>query len=465
MSPEVEDGVDEDEDEDMVILDTAGIWEIIRDWIAGTLHYETLLRHIDFQYEKYAELQYWEDFISDLAFESSVEKREAHFNSITLDQHRHSLSQYPPPAIPLQMSSPSPLQSPARISTPLDSAEVVSMWTVKILPGEQTFPKPLKRSDSIQVSSAPYILASWNRVGLSAMPQHKLLPGRVTVCAADPNTFLREVPKSHFGCVKAWSLVPVEDRINLFGAVEPSVPGWYTISKRGLYKGHIGYALFYDGDAGLLDLLVASRRLGDPTRRRADGSIGQDQRAPRLFLPGPHKGTRQPPHRGRTCYEYKGDTYVSGLLLISLKISEVQPLAIPSPHQIALHVQSGVDPVFMTASHHLYNQQFWKEHDSVVVCDAAHRGKRGVLQTISLETRSATVQLLEGGEWFIALSDLQRYYTAGDVVRIIEDPHSNIQNVHHQVIGKFGNVIDVDVDTGEVTLLDSTSSEEVRRYY
>jgi ribosomal protein L21E len=150
---------------------------------------------------------------------------------------------------------------------------------------------------------------------------------------------------------------------------------------------------------------------------------------------------------------------------MSLKKSEARPLATPSPYQIALHAQSAVDPAFVTASHHIYNQQFWKEHDPVVVCDATHRGKRGVLLAIARETRSATVQLLEGGEWFVSLSDLQRYYTPGDVVRIIEDPHSNIHNVHHQLMGKFGNVTDVDVDTGEITLLDSTSSEEVRMYY
>jgi hypothetical protein len=104
---------------------------------------------MDFQYEKYAALQYWEDFISDLAFESSMEKREAHFSSIMLDQHRHLLLQHTAPVFPLQRSSPSPLQSPARISSPLDSAEVVSMWAVKIVPGEHIFPKLSNRSDSI----------------------------------------------------------------------------------------------------------------------------------------------------------------------------------------------------------------------------------------------------------------------------------------------------------------------------
>ncbi|KAF9230155.1 hypothetical protein BU15DRAFT_69440 [Melanogaster broomeanus] len=336
------------------------------------------------------------------------------------------------------------------------------MWAVKIYPRERTFPKLLKRSDSIQASSVPYVVTSWNEVGISAMAQHKLLPGRVVVYAADPNTFLRALPKSHSTCVRTWTLVPLEDQIHLFGAAEPSVPGWYTITKRGLYKGDIGYALSYDGEAALIDLLVASRRLNDPTRRRGDGDIGQDRRTRCLFLPCLYEATSHPPLHGRAHHKYKGDSFVAGLLLLKHKKTEVRPLAIPSPYQIALHTESMVNPAFMTASLHRYNQQFWKPDDHVVVCDAAHQGKRGVLHAISRETQSATVHLLEGGEYFVPLSDLQRYFSVGDVVRIIEDPHSNIRNVHHQVMGKFGNVIDVDVDAEEVTVLESTASEEIR---
>ncbi|KAF8833248.1 hypothetical protein BDN67DRAFT_1017772 [Paxillus ammoniavirescens] len=321
------------------------------------------------------------------------------------------------------------------------------MWAVKIHP----------------VSSAPFIIKSWNQAGLVAMALHKLLPGYVTVYAADPCTFLHALPKSHPACVKTWILVPLENQRNLFGGAEPSVPGWYTISKRGLYKGDIGYALSYDGDAGSMELLVASRRLDDPTRQRDNSDIGQDQRACCLFLPDLYAGTSQPPLRGRTCHKYKGHLFVAGLLLLKLKRSDARPFSTPSPHQIALHVESAVNPAFLTASLHCYNQLFWKEGDRVTVCDAAHQGQHGVLQAISFETQSAMVHLLEGGECFVPFSKLRRCFSTGDVVRIIDDPHSYIQNVHHRVIGKFGNIVSVDVDTEEVTVLDSVGEEETIR--
>ncbi|KAF9231446.1 hypothetical protein BU15DRAFT_68327 [Melanogaster broomeanus] len=249
---------------------------------------------------------------------------------------------------------------------PPDSAK---MWAVKIYPP----------------SSVPYVVTSWNEVGISAMAQHKLLPGCVVVYAADPNTFLHALPKSHSTCVRTWTLVPLEDQINLFGAAEPSVPAWYTITKHGLYKGDIGYALSYDGEAALIDLLVASRRLNDPTRRRGDGDIGQDRRTRRLFLPCLYEATSHPPLHGRARHKYKGNSFVAGLLLLKRKKTEVWPLAIPSPYQIALHAESMMNPAFMTASLHCYNQQFWKPDDHVVVCDAAHQGKRSVLHAISRE--------------------------------------------------------------------------------
>ncbi|KAF8837228.1 hypothetical protein BDN67DRAFT_983386 [Paxillus ammoniavirescens] len=379
-SAELDEGksnADEDEDEDLAILNTAGIWEKICEWVTNEISYETLLRHIDFQYEKYADIQYWEDFVMAIAIKSSVEDTRVYFPNI---HHRSSHAQHHP--------LPSRLSSPAPMSPPLAS---LKMWSVKIHP----------------VSSAPFIIKSWNQADLVAMALHKLLPGYVTVYVADPRTFLCALPKSHPACVKTWILVLLENQRNLFSGAEPSVPGWYTISKRGLYKGNIGYALSCDGDAGSMELLVAF-------------DIDQDQRARHLFLPDLHAGTSQPPLRGR----------------------------------------ASVNPVFLTASLHRYNQLFWKEGDRVTVCDATHQGQRGILQAISFKTQSATVHLLEGGECFVPFSKLRHCFSAGDVVRIIDDPHSDIQNVHHRVIGKFANIVSVDVDTEEVTVLDSVGEEE-----
>ena len=67
----------------------------------------------------------------------------------------------------------------------------------------------------------------------------------------------------------------------------------------------------------------------------------------RLFSPAQFTGIQQAPCRGRPRYHYKCNTFISGLLLLTLKLNQVAPLPTPSPHQIALHVTSMVDPVFM----------------------------------------------------------------------------------------------------------------------
>ncbi|KIJ09726.1 hypothetical protein PAXINDRAFT_17203 [Paxillus involutus ATCC 200175] len=399
------------DDEDTIVLDTTGIWEMIRDWIT------------DFQYGKYPKIQYWEDFISDLAFNRVDE-----------------LAHYVYPVILRPVSAPPPLPSVSPASPPSQDETVTKMWFVRIIPA----------------SSASYIASMWNKAGLAAS-EHKLLRGRVTVSTLDPSTFLHALPPSHPSSVHSYSLVPAEEYVRLFGvaAHKPQVPGWYKILKRGTYKGDLGYALSYNAASGCLDILLASRNLPDPTCRDRDDKIGQDQKARCLFKPELHGGAVQPSIRGMACYSYKRHTYISGLLLLQLTKTQVEPVLTPSPHQIALHVGSMVDPAFMAATHARYNRQFWKERDGVLVCDAAHRGKRGFLLTITMESQSATVQLLEGGEYIVPLSDLQCHHVVGDVVRVIEDPHSDLRNIHHQAIGKFGNVSHIDFDTDEITFMDS----------
>ncbi|KAF8834258.1 hypothetical protein BDN67DRAFT_985458 [Paxillus ammoniavirescens] len=323
------------EDEDTTVLDTTGIWEMIRDWLSSTLLYEKLMRHIDFQYGKYLNIQYWEDFVSDLAFKG-VDERQGLFKSIVLDKHRRRLAHYVSPVVP----RPTITRLPA-LTRRNSHEDVVS-------------------------SSASYIASMWNKAGLTTS-KHKLLQGCVTVSALDPSTFIHALPLSHSSSVNCYSLVPTKEYIHPFGiaALKPQVP--------------------------------------DPTCRDRDNKISQDQKACCLFKPELYGGAVQPSICGMACYSYKCHT--------------------------------------------------------ILVCDAAHRGKRGLLLMIAVESQSATMELLEGGEYIIPLSDLQHHYVVGDVVRVIEDPHSDLWNIHHQAIGKFGNVSHIDFDTDEITFVDSMGSE------
>jgi hypothetical protein len=283
---------------------------------------------------------------------------------------------------------------------------------------------------------------------------HMQLPGRVSLFAPDPKTFLRAVPPSHRSCVRGWSLIPFEERIfPLFERSTTQVPGWYTVSKRGMYRGDLGYATFFDENSAELHLLVAPRRL-KPRKRPAEGEdIGQDYNTPRrLFSPDEHAGHPCPPYHGNSCYQYNQNIFVCGLLLLKLKINQVDHALPPSPHQIALHVTSMVNPPFMMATQRKFNQRFWKEGDCVTITDATHHDTRGRLVCMEGDNDSAVVRLYDDSEYAFALSSLRRLHSVGDVVRVVEDPFSNNQNLYHGVMGWSGMITYVDPLVGEITV-------------
>jgi ribosomal protein L21E len=114
---------------------------------------------------------------------------------------------------------------------------------------------------------------------------------------------------------------------------------------------------------------------------------------------------------------------------------------------------------FVNDTHKHYNQRFWKSSDHVVVNDASHFDLHAILVSVNLQNSSTIVEpLLERGELIVPLTALERIYRVGDSVRIIADPCSDLQNVHHHNIGKFGLVAEVDSLTGEVTFLDTDHS-------
>lgn len=260
--------------------------------------------------------------------------------------------------------------------------------------------------------------------------------------------------------------MPFEARLSFLGVIgqpEPSVPGWYTVSKRGLYKGDIAYGLSFQRDSGELHVLLPSRQL-KPKKRKSDEDIGRDTKARCLLSPVVCTGKPQAlvPLRGNPRHRYRNKTFVSGLLLMTLKLNQVIPVANPSPYQIALHVASTVDHSFMVTTYQSYNRQFWKTNDRVIISDSVYYGQVGVLIEIERENGFATVLLSDGTEYSSSMSNLRRSFRIGDVVRVIEDSFSDAQNVYHNVLGHFGAISFLDFETEEITVMESNQNQ-VRR--
>ncbi|KAG6370385.1 hypothetical protein JVT61DRAFT_12106 [Boletus reticuloceps] len=436
------------------VLDDAQIWESIRDWLLGALSYDVLVDLIDFQYGSNLKIQYWEDFLSKLAFFEDLDKRDEVFNGISLSDHLRQLADYQS-QLTRQTGSLASLQTledalpsscPHQMfeDTPGDAA-----WAVKIAPR----------------SSVEYIVSTWKNVRLDATV-HKFLPGRVTVRATHPNIFLDAVPLSRRSCILGWSLIPLEDRISTFlrGRSIPSIPGWYTVLKRGMYKGDIAYALDFDEDASELQLLVAPRWLKRRKQLAEHECFGQVTNVRRLFSPEEHRACPQPPRYGLLCYLHKEQTFIAGLLLMKVKINQVTQVTTPSPQQISPYVTSMVNPPFMKATHKKYNQLFWKAGDRVLVSDSTHLGKSGSIVAIDHETRSAVVRLCEGPEYLIPFASLSRLYHIGDVVRVIKDPFSDHLSTQHELMGRSGLIVHIDHETSEVTVTEGNAEFQVLQH-
>lgn len=120
-------------DEGMKLLDEPGIWGAIQEWLYGTLNYPTLLELINFQYDHHPKIQYWEEFLSRLAFIQLLDKRKSLFHSISLADHLARISAYrSPPEISSNLSHFSP---PPTTGLPVvEARECMDVWAVNILP-------------------------------------------------------------------------------------------------------------------------------------------------------------------------------------------------------------------------------------------------------------------------------------------------------------------------------------------
>ncbi|KAG6370191.1 hypothetical protein JVT61DRAFT_12339 [Boletus reticuloceps] len=271
------------------------------------------------------------------------------------------------------------------------------LWFVKIVPA----------------SSAKFITGMWNKAGLRASTIEGL-PGRVRVLAPNPKTLLGSAPLSHFDCIRSFTRVPAEETLlhTIFGGSR-TIPAWCTVTKRGRYKGDLGYVITSNQESGLLDVLVAPRDLKPLPRHLNDKMIGEDLHARRLFSQESYKCVESAPTRGRPTFIFQRRQYVSGLLLLQLPETQVRVLLTPSPHQIALHARSGINSPFVDDARSRYHQMFWKPSDRVVLNDISHFQLRAKLVSIDLENNSAVVEsIVEMEQLVVPISALARRFGA-----------------------------------------------------
>ena len=229
--------------------------------------------------------------------------------------------------------------------------------------------------------------------------------------------------------------------------------------KCGQYKGDLGYAVAFDHKSSVLDVLVASRDLSPLPCHPGDKMIGQDRHTRQLFSQENYKGVGSTSMYRHPTFIFQRHRYIAGLLLLQVPETQVCIPPTLSPHQISLHLQSGIDPAFMDDTCRRYNQTFWKPLDRVVVNDVSHFQVPSKLVSVNLENNSVLVEsILEGESLVVSLAALDRVYQVRDLVWVIADPCSDCRNVHHEYIRKFGLVAEVDHCTREIMFLDQDHS-------
>ncbi|KAI9462604.1 hypothetical protein HD554DRAFT_2041181 [Boletus coccyginus] len=134
IHPNDDDGnVEHEESGNTKVLDAAGIWETIQEWMLGATSYDALLEIIDFQYDFNPKIQYWEDFMSQLTIIDDLEKRIALFRSISLSDHLARLADYRS-AAEVRSNVSHGVPSPTPEPPVLHMWEEMGMWSVNINP-------------------------------------------------------------------------------------------------------------------------------------------------------------------------------------------------------------------------------------------------------------------------------------------------------------------------------------------
>ncbi|KAI6156513.1 hypothetical protein EDD17DRAFT_1764026 [Pisolithus thermaeus] len=254
------------------------------------------------------------------------------------------------------------------------------------------------------------------------------LPHRLYVAGTCSAEVRNRLPPSHRSATKEIILLSPAEATSL-AAFEAQqmlpIQTWVRI-KKGLYKGDIGFV--ERSDQTDVTLIVAPHeRLYDLPQQSGEKSLFSSELATLASL------ALEPitsPIGEDVGFRCGGHDFICGLLRLTVPTHSVVSVELPIPDDIAFHM-------------------FWRESDTVEICEGELSGSRGKLIDVEWQKRTASVLLLnaEAREGDLddkdeaihcCIQELRRVFSTGQTVRIIAGPYRGY--VGHIITASGGSV-------------------------
>ncbi|KAG9315565.1 hypothetical protein JVU11DRAFT_3195 [Chiua virens] len=207
-------------------------------------------------------------------------------------------------------------------------------------------------------------------------------------------------------------LVPSEEAGHIFTA-RPTLPcpSWVQIQK-GKYRRDIGYILNVHNDT--IDILVV------PCNRPYDLLEEKTQRRCALFDCHTAHNTQLDltaiaNTRNIITFRCNDANYFVGLLYLLLKIDDLERIIIPSPEEILMFGESGIDMPFVHQTCTLFSSQFWKEGDVVHSLFPELLSQKARVVTVNVESQLISLHL-NNQLYHYSLLEQQHVFSVGERV-------------------------------------------------
>ncbi|KAI6116945.1 hypothetical protein EDD16DRAFT_1701719 [Pisolithus croceorrhizus] len=278
------------------------------------------------------------------------------------------------------------------------------------------------------------------------------LPRRLYMVGTCPAEVRNHLPPSHRHATKGIILLPPMEATSLstFKAQQVlPIRTWVRI-KKGLYQGDVGFV--ETSNAIDVILVVAPReRPYDLPKQCSEKSLFSSELATLAGLALEPILSPAGVGIGFTC---GGHDFIHGLLCLTVPAHSVTLVELPHPDDIAFHMITHFERSSVVKAVQLFSAQFWRELDTVKICEGELRGSRGSLIDVEWDKQTASVLFCsaEGQEGDIgnkgetihcSIQELRRVFSTGDTVRVIAGPYRG--HVGH-VITAYDGIISLQYD-------------------
>ncbi|KAI6137997.1 hypothetical protein EDD17DRAFT_1516983, partial [Pisolithus thermaeus] len=273
------------------------------------------------------------------------------------------------------------------------------------------------------------------------------LPRRLYVAGTCSAEVRNRLPPSHRSATKEIILLPPAEATSLaaFEAQQTlPVRTWVRI-KKGLYKGNIGFV--ERSDQTDVTLIVAPRECPyNLPQQSSEKSLFSSKLATLASL------ALEPitsPIGEDVGFRCGGHDFICGLLRLTVLTHSVISVELPIPDDIAFHMVVNFERTFVEKTVHLFSAQFWRESDTVEICEGELSGSQGKLIDIEWQKQTASILLhnaearegdLDDKDEAIhcCIQELCRVFSTGQTVRIIAGPYRGY--VGHIITASGGSV-------------------------